>query len=176
MTLEFICVVTEPTDWCSVLVPVVKNNGTVRICELTIDVRREHLMLPSLDDIAPKLAHSKVLLTLYRCSQWVLANHARREQTLMTIFITPFGRYAFRRLPFGISPAPKIFQRKCRHSFEGLSVVELIMDDILVHGRDLEKHDACLTAMIRRIDASGLSSTQHVCTVTKRATLLWTHH
>ena len=74
----------------------------------------------------------------------------------MTTFITPFGRYSFRRLPFGISSAPEIFQRKMSSLLEGLSVVEVIMDDILVHGRDLEEHDACLTAVIRRIDASGL--------------------
>ena len=46
--------VTEPTDWCSAMVPVVKKTGAVRICvdlkQLNKAVRREHLMLPSLDD------------------------------------------------------------------------------------------------------------------------------
>ena len=50
VTSEVIRVVTEPTDWCSAMVPVVKKNGTVRICvdlkKLNIAVRREHLMLP----------------------------------------------------------------------------------------------------------------------------------
>ena len=68
VTSEVSRVVTEPTDWCSAMVPVVKKNGTVRICvdlkKRHIAVRREHLMLPSLDDIAPKLGHSKVFSTL----------------------------------------------------------------------------------------------------------------
>ena len=118
VTSEVIRVVTEPTDWCSAMVPVVKKNGNVRICvdlkKLNIAVRREHLMLPSLDDIAPKLAHSKVFSTLdAACGFWQIPLDENSQ--LMTTFITPFGRYAFRRLPFGISSAPEIFQRKCRH-------------------------------------------------------------
>ena len=93
VTSEVICVVTEPTDWYSAMVPVVKKNGTVRICvdlkKLNIAVRREHLMLPSLDDSSPKLAHSKVFSSLdLRCSQWILANLARRAYSqLMTTCI-----------------------------------------------------------------------------------------
>ena len=118
VTSEVIRVVTEPTDWCSAMVPVVKKNGNVRICvdlkKRNIAVRREQLMLPSLDDIAPKLAHSKVFSTLdAACGFWQIPLDENSQ--LMTTFITPFGRYAFRRLPFGISSAPEIFQRKCRH-------------------------------------------------------------
>ena len=166
VTSEVIRVVTEPTDWCSAMVPVVGKNGTVRICvdlkRLNIAVRREHLMLPSLDDIAPKLAHSKVFSTLDAASGFWQIPLDENSQ-LMTTFITPFGRYAFRRLPFGISSAPEIFQRKMSSLLEGLSGVEVIMDDILVHGRDLEEHDACLTAVIRRIDASGLKLNPNKC-------------
>ena len=56
--------VTEPTEWCSPMVPVVKANGQVRICvdlkKLNTAVKREHLMLPNLDDIAPNLVGSTV--------------------------------------------------------------------------------------------------------------------
>ena len=56
--------VTVPTDWCAVMVPVIKETGAMRICvdlkQLNTTVRREHhIMLPSLEDIAPKLAESK---------------------------------------------------------------------------------------------------------------------
>ena len=52
--------VSEPTDWCAPMVPVPKPNGNVRICvdykKLNESVKRKLFMLPSLDDIAPKLA------------------------------------------------------------------------------------------------------------------------
>ena len=60
--------VTEPMDWCAAMVPVITKTGAVRICvdlkQLNTAVRRERHMLPSLEDIAPKLAESKVFSTL----------------------------------------------------------------------------------------------------------------
>ena len=170
-------VVAVSTDWCSAMVPVVKKNGTMRICidlkKLNIAVRREHLMLPSLDDIAPKLAQSKVFFALDAASGfWQIP--LEENSQLITTFIPPFGRYAFRRLPFGISSAPEIFQRKIASLLGGLSGVEVIMDDILIHGLDLEEHDACLMAVIRRIDASGFNLNPSKCVLreTERAPLL----
>ena len=168
VTSEVISVVTEPTDWCSAIVPVVKKNETARIGvdlrKLNIAVCREHLMLRSLDDIAPKCAHSNVFSTLNAAiGFWQIPLDENSQ--LMTTFSTPFWprRYAFRRLPFGISSAHEMFQRKMSSLLEGLSGVEVIMEDILVHGRDLEEHDACLTAVIRIIDASGLKLNPSKC-------------
>ena len=114
---------TEPTDWCAAMVPVIKKTGTVRICvdlkQLNTAVRREHHMLPSLEDIAPELAGSKVFSTLDAASGfWQIPIY--EDSQLLTTFITPFGRYAFCRLPFGISSAPEIFQRKMSTLLEGL--------------------------------------------------------
>ena len=56
--------VTQPTDWCAPMVPVVKPSGAIRICvdlkQLNKAVRREHFNLPMLDDIAPKLQGSTI--------------------------------------------------------------------------------------------------------------------
>ena len=43
--------ITEPTDWCSPMVPVRKKNGKLRICvdlkKLNVSVKRECYMLPT---------------------------------------------------------------------------------------------------------------------------------
>ena len=96
VTSEVIRVVIDPTGWCSAMVPVMKKNGTVRIW---VDLRklkhhyvcREHIMLPSLDDLAPKHAHSKVFSTLDAASGFWQISLDENSQ-LMTTFITPFGR------------------------------------------------------------------------------------
>lgn len=58
--MEVIEEVKEPTEWCSPIVPVLNKDGTMRICvdfkKLNMTVCREHYMLPTLDDITPKLA------------------------------------------------------------------------------------------------------------------------
>jgi len=60
--------VTEPTDWCAPMVPVVKPNGKIRICvdlrKLNEAVKRERYILPTLEDVAPKLPGAKVFSKL----------------------------------------------------------------------------------------------------------------
>ncbi len=84
----------------------------------------------------------------------------------MTTFITPFGRYAFRRLPFGISSAPEIFQRKMSNLLHDLEGVEVIMDDILIHGTE-ENHDQRLDATLRRLEKVGLNLNKEKCELRK---------
>ena len=97
-----------------------------------------------------------------------MANPDRRRQAkLLITFITPFGRYAFCRLPFGISSAPEIFQRKMSTRLDGLDGVEVIMDDILVHGRNMEEHYARLNADLRKINNSGLKLNPKKCVFRK---------
>ena len=51
---------TEPTDWCSPMVPVTKQNGRVRICvdlkRLNSNDKREHFPLPLVEDTLAKLS------------------------------------------------------------------------------------------------------------------------
>ena len=49
-------------------------------------------------------------------------------------FNTPFGRFQWLRMPFGISSAPELWQRKMNEENEGLRGVEVIADDFLVCG------------------------------------------
>ena len=158
--------VTEPTDWCAAIVAVPKSSGALRICvdlkQLNKAVRREHYTLPSLEDIAPRLRDSKVFSKLDAASGFGQIPLDEKSQ-LLTTFITPFGRYAFRRVPFGITSAPEIFQRKMAELLEGLEGVEVIMDDILVHGRTVEEHDRRLAAVLRRIHESGMRLNKAKC-------------
>ena len=47
----------------------------------------------------------------------------------------PFGRYKWKRLPFGICSAPEVFQRKMHELIEGLKGVEVVADDFMIVGR-----------------------------------------
>jgi hypothetical protein len=68
----------------------------------------EKYILPIIDNILPKLAGAKVLsLSDAASGFWQIP--LCRESAKLTTFITPFGRYYFNRLPFGISSAPEIF-------------------------------------------------------------------
>ena len=62
--------------------------------------------------------------------------------------MTPFGRFCFNRLPFGISSAPELFQQCMSTDLEGLTGVTCLMDDILIHGSE---HDECLIAVLEQL-------------------------
>lgn len=42
------------------------------------------------------------------------------ESKLLTTFITPFGRYCYNRLPFGITSAPEHYQKRMSNIVRGL--------------------------------------------------------
>ena len=50
----------------------------------------------------------------------------------LTNFQTPWGRYQWLQMPFGISPAPEIFQMMLHQNLEGLPGILTIADDILI--------------------------------------------
>ena len=84
------------------------------------------------------------------------------ESRPLTTFLTPFGRYCFNRLPFGITSAPEYFQRHMSKVLEGLEGVVCLIDDILVYGKDEEEHDARLRAVLRRLE-EGLTLNRDKC-------------
>ena len=90
--------VKEPTDWCAGMVVVPKSGGTVRICvdltKLNQNVRRERLMLPSVEQTLARLGGATVFSKLDANSGfWQV--ELTKESSLLTTFITPFGRYRF---------------------------------------------------------------------------------
>ena len=162
--------VTEPTEWCAPIVPVPKKNGQVRICvdlkKLNEAVKRERYVLPSLDDIAPSLQGSKVFSKLDAASGfWQIPLHT--ESSKLTTFITPFGRFCFRRLPFGISSAPEIFQRLMTDLLQGIPGTKVIMDDILIYGKSIEEHDSHLDGVLDTVQRSGLKLNKAKCELRK---------
>jgi hypothetical protein len=51
------------------------------------------------------------------------------ESKNITAFNTPFGRYRYKRLPMGITPAPKLFQRTLGDIYAGVEGVESRCDE-----------------------------------------------
>jgi hypothetical protein len=81
----------------------------------------------------------------------------------LTTFNTPFGRYRFLRMPFGIHSAQEIFHKRVNHLFEDLEGVETDIDDILVWGRTIEEHDQRLKATLDRTKLIGMTLNPDKC-------------
>ena len=142
--MEFIEKVDQPTEWCSPVVVVPKKNGKVRICgdfiQLNKAVLRENHPMPTTEQTLAKLAGAKIVSKL-NANSGFWQRKLSLNSKLLTTFITPWGRYCYRRLPFGISSAPEHFQKIMQKILAGLKGVECKMDDIRVFGETYEQHD-----------------------------------
>lgn len=163
---DIIAPITEPTDWCSPMVPVPKKSGQVRICvdltRLNRSVQRELFFLPTIEEIASKLAGSKIFTTLdFSQSFWQLPLDP--EDAKKTTFITPIGRFFFKRLPYGLNSSTEIFQRKMREILSGIDGVCITVDDVLIHHADAATHDVVLQEILKRIEKLGLRLNKAKC-------------
>ena len=123
--------------------------------DLNRAVQREHYPLPTIEDVATRLHGAKVSTVLDVRSGF---NHLVLEEdsSLLTTFNSPFGRYRWKRMPFGICSAPEVFQRRMHELIVGLSGIEVVADDFVVAGygdtttdADLN-HDMNLLAFLKR--------------------------
>ena len=97
---------------------------------------------------------------------WQIPLHT--ESRLLTTFITPFGRYCFNKLPFGISSAPEHFQKRMSNILCGLEGVLCSIDNVLIFGKDQREHDTRLYAVLRRLEKAGVTLNPVKCMFSRR--------
>ena len=151
--------ITEPTEWVSNPVIVDKPSGDIRLCidprHLNRAVRREHYPTPTVDEVTSRLTGAKVFSMVdASCAFWQIGLSAKSAR--LCCFHTPFGRYIWRRLPYGVKCSSEIWQRMMHELIRGLDGVEVIADDFVIFGRgdtypEAERdHDCNLEAFLNR--------------------------
>lgn len=164
-SIGMILKVDTPTEWISAVVVTTKKNGKVRLCidpkPLNEALHRNHYPLPTIDDVLPLLSKARVFTVLdAKNGFW----HIQLDEpsSYATTFGTPWGRYRWLRMPFGLSPAPEEFQRRIDIALEGLPGQKAIADDILVFGSGdtdeeaFRDHDRHLKEVFTRCQQKGI--------------------
>src|SRR5207253_11082832 len=158
--------VSEPTQWCAPMTIAWKKSGQLRICasleELNKQLVRGKTVMPTSDETLGKLAGARVCSKLDANWGFWQIPLAKASQPLTT-FITPFGRFMYKRLPFGISTAPEFYQMKMAEMLEGLDKQECQLDDTLVHGKDHEDHKVHLIPILERLQSKGITLNPDKC-------------
>ena len=143
--------VTEPTEWVSQMVVTRKQDSdAIRICidpkDLNEAIQGEHYPMRTVEEVISRMHNAKYFTTLdasHRFWQIPLDD----ESALKTVLNTPYGRFYFKRLPFGIKSAPEVFQKAMDQMFSGCPC-EIIVDDILVWEETEEEHDHKLSQVL----------------------------
>ena len=108
-----------PTPWVNSLVIVEKRDGSLRLCLDPRDskkaIPREHHRIPTAEDMASRLTGKKVYSIVdEKDGFWQVP--LDDESSYLCTFSTPYGRYRFKRMPFGIKSASEVFQKKNAHN------------------------------------------------------------
>lgn len=127
-------------------------------------IKREHYEMPRREDIHAELAGAKVFSRLDAKAGFHQVPLDDSTSRICT-FATPFGRYRFLRLPFGISSASEVFQKTLNEIFESLPGIRVYVDDILVWGTSREQHDRCLKSALEAAKRAGLALNAEKCKV-----------
>lgn len=137
--------------WISPIVPILKENGDLRLC---VDMRRantaimrENHPLPCMDQLLPKIGKAKYFSKLdIKDAFHQLELHPDCRH--ITTFVTTRGLYRYKRLMFGINCAPEIFQKVLENLLIKCDGVINFIDDILVFGDSEEQHDQRLKKVL----------------------------
>lgn len=102
------------SEWAAPIVPVVKGDGSVRICgdyKLTVKSAActESYPLPRIEDLLASINNGKIFSKLDLSNTFQQLELDDDSKHLVTIS-TQRGLYQYNRLPFGVSSAPAIFQ------------------------------------------------------------------
>ena len=172
MKLEIIEPVEKPTDWVNALVIVSKPNGKLRICldprPLNKAIKRQHHKLPTAEEIISQM-HGAHYFTKLDASNGFWQIRVDNESADLLTFDTPFGRYRFKRLPFGIHSASEVFQAEVANIISGIEGCANSQDDIIVWGATKKEHDQRLRSCLTRIRQSGLKLNRSKCIFTSKS-------
>ena len=112
----------KPTAWVNSLVYHRKQSGKIRVCldpkDLNKAILRDYHVTPTLEDILPLFKHAKYFsIVNAKSGYWNV--ELDEESSYLTTFNSPFGRYRFLRMPFGLKMSQDVFQSKIDQLMEG---------------------------------------------------------
>ncbi|XP_013408762.1 uncharacterized protein K02A2.6-like [Lingula anatina] len=150
---DVIASVDKPTDWVNNLVITEKRNGSIRLCldpkPLNQAIKRERYEIPTPADVQSRLA-GKCIFTVVDMKDSYWHVKLSEESSYLCTFHTPWGRKRFKRMPFGISSASEVMQKRNEEAFGDIPGVHVIADDMIIAGSSEAEHDSIVHKVMQR--------------------------
>jgi hypothetical protein len=148
------------SNWAAAIEPVLKSDGSIRICgdyKLTVNraLQLDTYPIPLLEDLFATLAGGKIFSKL-DMSQAYAQLQLDEDSRVYTTINTHRGLFRYNRLAFGISAAPGIFQRAMEQLLRGMQGVLCYLDDILISGATESEHLDRLKTVLFILQSAGL--------------------
>lgn len=161
----------EHSDWATPIVPIVKRDGSVRLCgdyKITVNkvCRVDPYPLPKVEDIFAELQGGQEFTKIDLHSAYSQIPIHTESQDYLTVN-THLGLFRVKRLAFGVNASVGIFQRLMNSVLKGLKGVCVYLDDILVTGRNRAEHLSNVRLVLERLKHAGLTVNEKKCSFLK---------
>lgn len=144
------------SPWGAPVLFVRKKGGALRMC---IDYRminslctkRLNTPLPRIDECLERLSGAKYFSQLDLTSGYHQIR-IREEDVPKTAFVTRYGSFEWKVLPFGLSNSPSVFQKMMNSVLSGYvdKFVQLYLDDVLLYSKTAEEHIKHIKLVLER--------------------------
>nr|GEZ39811.1 reverse transcriptase domain-containing protein [Tanacetum cinerariifolium] len=119
--------------------------------------RKDRFPLPFMDQMLERLVRNEYYCFLDGFSGYFQIPIDPKDQE-KTTFTCPYGRFAYRRMPFGLCNAPSTFQRCMMAIFHDMikKMMEVFMDDFSVFGNSFQNCLSHLEKMLKWCEDTNL--------------------
>ena len=154
-------------DWAAPIVPVVKSDGSVRICgdykvTANLAMKVDSHPIPRIKELFTAMSGG-VSFTKLDLSHAYLQLQLDESAKEYLVINTHKGLFEYTRMPFGVASAPSIFQRTMDNLLQGLEHVVVYIDDILITGCTEEEHLRTLDKVLQILEDAGLRLKKEKC-------------
>ena len=147
--------------------PVVKLDGKVRLC---VDYRRLNQVtpqiqqvIPTLDDVLERAGGARVLSKMDLAKGYYQVGMEDEARDLTT-FVSPWGKFKFNRMPFGLRNAPAIFQSLMESVLRTCNeFASVYIDDVLIYSNTRDEHVTHVQAVLEALGEAGLTAKPSKC-------------
>ena len=123
--------------------------------------------LPKIDEMYAKLKGAKAFSTIDLRSGYhhITLGKSSRDKTA---FVTPFGKYEFLMVPFGLAQAPAYFQLLMNKVLNGLKFAMTYLDDIIIFSENESQHFEHLETVFSHLREAELKMKRSKCDFFKK--------
>lgn len=155
------------SEYASPIVPVLKRDGSIRICaDYSVTINKQLLVekypLPTAQVLFTKLHGGEEFSKLDLSMAYNQLKIHENSQNI-TCINTPRGLLNYSRLIFGLASAASIFQRVIESIVGNMEGVLVFQDDVCITGINRIEHMKRLKEVLRRLQEAGLTLRKDKC-------------
>ncbi|EOY00162.1 Uncharacterized protein TCM_009817 [Theobroma cacao] len=161
--------VAKYPEWVANIVPVPKKDGKVRMCvdyrDLNRDSPKDNFPLPHINTLVDNTARHSMFSFMDGFSGYNQIKMALEDRE-KTTFITMWGTFCYKVMPFGLKNAGVTYQRAMVTLFHDMMhrEVEVYVDDMIVKAHKTEDHATNLERLFKRLRKFQLRLNPTKCT------------